>query len=165
MYERHFAFSFYEPHEWRDMVIHWSKDLGRTLDYLETREDVDRERLAFYGFSGGGQYGLIYTAIDGRFKASVLLAGGLDVERKLLPEIEVLHFAPRSHVPTLMLNGRDDFMTPLEISQPLFRLIGVPDSDKRQALLEGGHVPRDRLGIIKEVLDWLDRYLGPVKTQ
>jgi len=64
-----------------------------------------------------------------------------------------------------MLNGRDDYVFPLETSQlPLFRLLGAPEKDKRHVVLDGGHCP-PRLPLIKEMLDWLDRYLGPVKTK
>jgi hypothetical protein len=162
MYERFIPFSW-APNEWRDMMISWSKDIGRTIDYLESREDIDHEKLAYYAFSGGAIYGPVFDAIDGRFKASVLLAGGLF--QKVPPEMEVVNFAPRSRVPTLMVNGRDDFLMPVEQSQrPLFELLGAPEEDKRHALLDGGHIPSDRLAIIKEVLDWLDRYLGPVET-
>jgi len=38
----------------RDVVVQFSKDLGRSIDYLETRPDIDAKRLAFYGFSSGG---------------------------------------------------------------------------------------------------------------
>jgi hypothetical protein len=75
--------------------------------------------------------------------------------------MEVVNFAPRSLVPTLMVNGRDDFGCPLDTSQiPLFNLLGA--EDKRHVLLEGGHLPPDRNALIKEVLGWLDRHLGPV---
>ena len=162
MYERHVPFSR-APNEWRDLMIQWSKDLSRTIDYLETRADVDGDRLAYYGFSAGALYGPVFTAIDERFEASVLLAGGLWVE--VPPEMEVVNFAPRSRVPTVMINGRDDYLNPLETAQrPLFRLLGTPEADKRHALLEGGHIPSDRRAVIREVLDWLDRYLGPVRT-
>jgi pimeloyl-ACP methyl ester carboxylesterase len=68
-------------------------------------------------------------------------------------------------VPTLVLNGRDDFRFPLEESQkPMFRALGTPAEHKRHLLIRGGHVP-PRLEIIKGVLDWLDRYLGPVETK
>ena len=30
-------------------------------------------------------------------------------------------------------------------------------------MLDGGHVPNDMLSVIKNVLDWYDTYLGPVK--
>lgn len=63
----------------------------------------------------------------------------------------------------LMLNGSLDHYFPLETSQkPMFRLLGTPPQHKRHVVEDGGHfVPRARL--ITEVLDWLDRYLGPVR--
>jgi dipeptidyl aminopeptidase/acylaminoacyl peptidase len=77
--------------------------------------------------------------------------------------MDPVNFAPRSRAPTLMINGRDDFLFPFEPSQlPLFRLLGTPEVDKRHARLGGGHIPSDRLEIVRETLDWLDRYLGPV---
>jgi len=162
MYERYMPFSW-TPNEWRDMMVMWSKDLSRTVDYLEERSDIDSERLAYYGFSGGATYGPIFTAVDKRFKASALLAGGL--VSGIPPEIDTLNFAPRSRVPTLMINGKDDFMTDLEKSQkPLLRLLGAPEDEKRHVLLEGGHIPPDRLAIITEVVSWFDRFLGPVGT-
>jgi hypothetical protein len=88
--------------------------------------------------------------VDRRFAASVLLAAGLGHPR-LQPEM------------ALMIGGRDDFLMPIESSQrPLFRLLGAPEADKRLAVLDGGHIPSDRREIIREVLDWLDRHLGPV---
>jgi hypothetical protein len=38
-------------------VIYWGKDLGRTIDYLETRKDLNLQKLAFYGVSTGGLLG------------------------------------------------------------------------------------------------------------
>ena len=65
-------------------------------------------------------------------------------------------------MPVLMLNGRQDFAYPLKESQePLFRLLGTPEADKRHALFEGGHVPPAN-DMMREVLGWFDRYLGPV---
>jgi dienelactone hydrolase len=144
-------------------MVMWSKDLGRTIDYLEERPDMDTGKLGYYGFSGGALYGPIFTAIDPRFQASVLLAGGLFT--KVPPEMAGASFAPRSQVPTLMINGRDDFILPYELLQePLYRLLGAPEGQKRHARLEGGHIPPDRLAIIEEVLAWLDRHLGPVEN-
>jgi hypothetical protein len=36
---------------YRDHVLEWSKDLGRTIDYIETRPDLDARRIALYGVS------------------------------------------------------------------------------------------------------------------
>jgi eukaryotic-like serine/threonine-protein kinase len=160
MYERRIPFSF-APHEWRDMIVLWSKDLSRTLDYLEERPDIDAGTLGYYGFSAGAIYGPIFTAVDARFRASVLLAGGALAGPA--PEANVVNFAPRASVPTLMINGVDDFLTPYEQAQrPLFRLLGAPEERKRHVRLEGGHVPHERLALIREVLAWFDRHLGPV---
>jgi hypothetical protein len=62
-----------------------------------------------------------------------------------------------------MLNGRFDYIFPVEISQePMFRLLGTPREQKRRVVYETGHdIPQNEL--IRESLDWLDRYLGPVK--
>ncbi len=151
------------PNLVRDRGIQWFKDLGRSLDYLETRSDIDRERFAFYGFSMGGAWGPIFTALERRFKTSVLLVGGFYLGWRP-PEVDAINFAPRSRVPTLMINARDDFVFPVQESQaPMFRLLGAPEKDKRHVVLEGGHVPLQLHDAIKEALDWLDRYLGPVK--
>jgi tRNA A-37 threonylcarbamoyl transferase component Bud32/predicted esterase len=147
----------------RDAMISYAKDLGRTIDYLETREDIDAERLAYYGFSLGAVIGPVLNVVEIRFKASVLLGGGL-ASWAMAPEASTVNFAPRSKVPTLLVDGRDDFFFPVDaLQRPFFDLIGVPEADKRHALLDGGHIPSDRLGMIKEILDWLDRYLGPVR--
>ena len=63
---------------------------------------------------------------------------------------------------SLIVNGRYDFFYGVETSQiPLFRLLGTKESDKRHVVWASGHiVPRELM--IKHVLDWLDRYLGPV---
>jgi pimeloyl-ACP methyl ester carboxylesterase len=66
-------------------------------------------------------------------------------------------------VPVLMLNGRYDFLFPVETSQkPMFESIQTAGSDKRHLLFESGHsLPRKEL--VTEALQWFDRYLGPVK--
>ena len=50
----------------------------------------------------------------------------------------------------------------------MFRLLGAPQEDKRHVVFENsGHFPNpDQMPeLIKEALDWLDRYLGPVRTK
>jgi eukaryotic-like serine/threonine-protein kinase len=162
MYER-FEPPATSPSEQRDMMIRWSQDISRVIDYLETRADFDATRIGFYGFSAGAIYGPVFTAVEPRIGASILLGGGL-LPLPLRPEVHPVHFGPRSRTPTLMVNGRDDFLMPYEFSQrPFFELIGAPDDQKRHVLLDGGHIPTNRHDIIREVLDWLDRYFGTVQ--
>jgi predicted esterase len=162
MYER-FEPPDFSPSGWRDRMIRWSQDIGRTIDYLETRPDFDAKRIAYYGFSGGANYGPVFMTVEPRIATGILLAGGL-IPVPMRPEMHSVHFAPRVRTPTLMINGRDDFILPYELSQqPFFALLGVPDDKKRHVRLAGGHIPTNRLEIIREVLDWLDRWLGPVQ--
>jgi len=149
---------------YRDHVIDWSKDLGRTIDYIETRKDLDHDKLAYYGLDDGAYLGSILAAIEKRIKVLVLAGGGVYLGKKL-PEVDEINFTPRVTVPVLMINGRYDFFFPLEASQnPMFRLFGAPEKDKRHAVFETGHMPRHEQ-LIKEVLDWLDRYQGQVSTK
>ncbi|MDQ4079696.1 MAG: SUMF1/EgtB/PvdO family nonheme iron enzyme, partial [Gemmatimonadota bacterium] len=162
MYERYHPRSR-SPSELRDLMIRWSQDIGRTIDYLETRPDFDTKKIGYYGLSGGASRGAVFTAVEPRIAAAILLGGGLP-RQPHRPETHVAHFAPRSRTPTLMINGRDDFIATYELSQkPLFELLGAPEGKKRHAVLDGGHIPADRLAIIREVFDWLDEQLGPVR--
>jgi tRNA A-37 threonylcarbamoyl transferase component Bud32 len=144
---------------YRDHVVAWGKDLRRTIDYLETRRDIDLQKLSYVGFSWGAAMGPIMAAIEPRIKVCVFLTGGFKFQRAM-PEADAIHFAPRVTQPTLMLNARYDQFFPVETSQlPMFRMLATPDSDKRHVVYESGHViPRTET--IKETVAWLNRYLG-----
>jgi hypothetical protein len=61
-----------------------------------------------------------------------------------------------------MLNGRYDFGAPVETQQrPLFELLGPPPDQKHHTVLETGHAMPFEL-VRREILPWLDRYLGPI---
>ena len=147
---------------YREHVIAWAKDVRRTVDYLETRPDIDRDRIAYIGNSWGSSMAPVYLAVEPRFKAAVLVVGGFYLQRSA-PEVEAINFAPRVKMPVLMLNGRFDFFLPEEGTQiPMFRLLGTPDAQKRRVVYDTGHnIPRPDL--IRESLDWLDTHLGPVR--
>jgi eukaryotic-like serine/threonine-protein kinase len=147
-----------------ETLLHWSKDLGRSIDYLETRPEIDVGKLAFFGFSLGAWVGPRLIAVEPRIKVMVLAAGGSS--GKTFAEVDPWNFASRVQIPVLMLNGRGDFLFPLETSQqPLFRLLGTPAPDKKHVIYDGGHDIFGRLEVFKDTQDWLDRYLGPVKMK
>ena len=147
----------------RDQIVEQVKDVRRSIDYLETRPELDTSRLAYYGFSWGASEAVIAAAVETRFKVAVLASGGLPSRWKPRPEASLVNFAPHVKIPVLMINGRYDYVAPLQTSQePLFRLLGTASADKRHVVLESGHgLPPTPF--FKEVLDWLDHYLGPVK--
>jgi pimeloyl-ACP methyl ester carboxylesterase len=103
---------------------------------------------------------VVLTALEPRLKTGVLQGTGLWEDPA--PEIDRANYAPRVRIPTLMLNGRYDFETPFETAQrPLFLLLGSPAEHKRHVALESGHsLPMGAAA--REILLWLDRYLGPV---
>jgi eukaryotic-like serine/threonine-protein kinase len=150
------------PNAGRDYYIQAIKDARRAVDLLASRPDIDSTRLGYFGISMGASAGLRLLAVEPRLRAAVLAACGLPRD-KGAPELDRLNFAPRVRQPVLLVNGRDDFIFPLETSQrPLFALLGTPARDKKLALLDGGHVlPRSK-DLIREALDWFDRHLGPV---
>jgi formylglycine-generating enzyme required for sulfatase activity/dienelactone hydrolase len=165
IYERRDDLDTDMPNEtvaYRDRVIRWYQDLGRSVDYLESREDIDTGKLAYFGHSWGGRMGVLMTAVEPRFDAAVFYVAGLKFQRAL-PEADPFNYVTRLTIPVLMLNGRHDMFFPLETSQkPMYQLLGTPEAQKRHVVAEGGHdVPRALL--IRETLDWLDTYLGPVE--
>ncbi len=145
-----------------ELVVKWVKDFGRTIDYLSTRKDIDTSKLAYYGFSWGGRLGTIFAAVEGRLKASILLLGGFGADASPRPEADEFNYAPRVHIPTLMLNGKYDMFFPLDISiEPMYERLGTPQGQKRLLLYDSDHyVPLK--DVTRETLAWLDRYLGPV---
>ena len=147
---------------YRDHVVMWGKDFRRSVDYLVTRPDIDSARLAYFGISWGGELGGIMPAIEPRLKAVVLNVAGLGMERAR-PEADVLNFLPRIHQPVIMLNAKYDHFFPIETAQkPFFDYLGTPPDQKRYVVYEGGHI-LPRADLIRASLDWLDKYLGPVK--
>ena len=148
------------PSDLRDWYVQMAKDLFRTVDYLETRPDIDVRNLGYYSLSMGAYFGPVPLALEPRLKAGVLASGGL---RYTVPaEIQPANFAPRVKVPVLMINGRNDFQAPLDAQQRLFELLGTAPEHKKHVVLEGGHVPNDHRSLVREALDWFDRYLGEV---
>lgn len=137
----------------------------RTLDYLETRPDLEADRLTFLGTSLGAHMGPILMALDPRLRAGVLISGGMLIRRPY-PEVDMLHFVSRVTAPVLMLNGTQDPVFPLEISQQLLHsLLGSDDGIKRHRTFDGGHgfVFLRRNDVIAEVLGWLDQHVGPIE--
>jgi len=76
------------PNQERERRIAWSRDLGRAIDYVETRSDIDRTRLAFYGVSAGADAGVMLTALEPRLRVSILRGtriGEMKRRLKLIP--------------------------------------------------------------------------------
>jgi len=151
----------------RDLFIGRVREFSRCVDYLETREDIDHEKLAYQGLSWGANVGPLILALDKRFRAAVFLSGGMDLDdyrpERYSPETDALNFAPRATTPTLIMNGRYDFLSPVkEESSVLLRLLGTRDEDKSLRVYDTGHHVWQLNETRRDAFDWLDKYLGPV---
>ena len=151
------------PNARREQMIQRSRDLRRAVDYLETRKDIDSGKLAYYGISMGCREGTMMIPLEPRFRAAILAYCGIPAVRQ--PDgTDPLDFAPRIKIPVLLVEGREDFAYPYLTSQlPLFRLLGSGEKNKKMVLRDGGHIVVFPPEMFREILDWLDHYLGPVK--
>jgi dienelactone hydrolase len=148
-------------HQFVDLFVQDVKDFRRCLDYLETRPDIDGQRIAYYGMSWGGGMGVYIEAVEERLKTGVLLGGSIfGVGR---PEVNDINYVGRVKIPTLVMNGIYDTLQSYEMNiKPMFDLLGTPAENKKLFTTQTDHIPPVN-EFIKETLAWLDKYLGPVK--
>ncbi len=113
---------------------------------------------------GSAEGVIISTLLQDRLKTAVFLDGGYFLDAPP-PGGDQADFAPRLKIPVLMVNGRYDFVFPVDRAQdPLFMMLGTPEKDKSHVILETPHdVTEQRPQLVRAVLEWLDRYLGRVR--
>jgi dienelactone hydrolase len=152
----------------------------RAVDYLQTRPEVDPERIGATGRSGGGAYSWWIAAIDERIKAAVPVAGITDLENHVVdgvveghcdcmyfvntyrwdyPQVAAL-VAPRA---LLISNTDKDPIFPLEgvarthaLARGVYRLHNAGDKLGLQ-ITEGGHNDTQELHLHAFV--WFNRFL------
>lgn len=160
----------------------------RALDYLETRSEVDAEKMGVTGRSGGGAYSWWIAALDERIKAAVPVAGIVDLESHVVdgcveghcdcmfmlntyrwdyPMVATM-VAPRA---LLLTNTDKDGIFPLEgvirTHRQVREIYRLYDADKNFALQisEGPHKDTPELQVA--AFRWLNLHLkgddGPVE--
>lgn len=92
----------------------WMKTLWDAISFVETKLQVDRERIALLGFSLGAYLSLANSAIDPRVKAVVEFFGGMPRE---------MHLFIRRLCPVLILHGETDATVPVEEAYQLQKLL------------------------------------------
>ncbi len=98
----------------------------RALDYLQSREEVDPQRLGVTGRSGGGAYSWWIAAIDDRIKAAVPVAGITDLENHVVDGCVEGHCDCMFMVNTF----RWDYPLVAALVAPRPLLIGNSDADR-----------------------------------
>jgi acetyl esterase/lipase len=98
-------------------------DAMRALDYLETRPEVDKNRLAVMGISGGGLTALFTAALDARVRAAVV-SGYLNTFADSILSID---HCPDNYVPGLRAVAEMSDIAGLVAPRALFAESGTDD--------------------------------------
>ncbi|MBN1807042.1 MAG: acetylxylan esterase [Sedimentisphaerales bacterium] len=152
----------------------------RSLDYLQSRKEVDGDRIGVTGRSGGGAYSWWISALDDRIKAAVPVAGITDLQNHVVDGCVEGHcdcmyivntyqwdyplvaslVAPRG---LLISNSDKDTIFPLdgvvrlhEKVRKIYRLYGADDKLGLQ-ITEGPHKDTQELRVHAFV--WFNRFL------
>ena len=152
----------------------------RALDYLQSRPEVDGEKIGMTGRSGGGAYTWYTAALDDRIKVAVPVAGITDLHNHVVdgvvkghcdcmfmvntyrwdyPKLAAL-LAPR---PLLLANSDKDTIFPLDgvlrVHGELARLYALHKASDKLGLLitEGPH--KDTQDLQVPAFRWFNRWL------
>lgn len=147
---------------YKEHMIMWVQDFKKSIDYLETREDIDLAKLAFWGNSLGARMGTLITAVEDRLKAGIFSLGGFD-RYYYRSEVDPLNYVSRITIPVLLLNGKYDPLRPFDLCvEPYVALLASKNTEFRHCIYDTEHnLPKNEL--MKESINWLNQYLGPVK--
>ncbi|MCC5931805.1 MAG: acetylxylan esterase [Cyclobacteriaceae bacterium] len=153
----------------REIIRQSVVDLQRSLDYLESRENIDMQRTGFFGISLGGIIGTVFCAIDKRLKVPVIaLAGGqlnlmygsdaLSNETStFLETIDPILFVKEIHPrPLLMINAENDEVVPPITSKLLFSQAKKP---KEIIWYDAKHRNIPLLEAYQEGLNWFQKHM------
>lgn len=141
----------------------------RAVDYLESRGEVDKQKLAAVGCSGGGQMGFYLTAVDERIKVCALSHPGgscedsnllgLGEEGQYKYEFQSL-VAPR---PIRLIGGRDSGQVPvyqksLDHLLPFYQGLGVDQKRAELVVVPGIHSMDQNNR--EAAYEWLNKWFG-----
>ncbi|RCS56202.1 hypothetical protein DTL42_00305 [Bremerella cremea] len=151
-------------------------DAMRVIDFLETQDEVDAEKIGVAGLSGGGTLAMYLPILDQRVKLA-MIAGAFSEYRlsiyninhcicNCLPGIMaagemadvVALFAPR---PVLLINGVDDQIFPIDGARrgfdtlkQAYGVLGVPENVDAD-FFDGGHAWSNN-----KTLAFLEKHFG-----
>ena len=155
------------------------RDLQRAVDVLRARPNVDDGRIAYVGFSYGGAMGALFTGIERRLAAAVLVVGDgglvshftgpedvafmaslscatrVDWFKSMAP-IEPIRFIPHASPTALLLqSGRIDELVPMADAQSLHASAPEPRTIQ---WYEAGHGLNQQAQWDRH--DWLNAKIG-----
>jgi dienelactone hydrolase len=168
-----------QANEFRQRPAYTVMDTRRLIDYLQTREDIDPERIYLAGASYGAITGTTVAAMDRRIKAVVLCYGGGNIPKMLearmvaqeiggwmplaktlvwylMSPADPLNYAEKIWpTPVFLQNGTDDCLIASEAAKALQEAVREP---KKIKIYQGDHIGFDiatvRL-VLSDIVAWL----------
>ena len=154
----------------RDLVAQDVIAVRRAVDLLQSRDDVDPDRIGYLGWSAGARTGAILAGVEPRLRALVLMSAGAtpvaayaeqapaelreDVTR-ILGQADPLRLVRKARPGSLLLqNGTQDEVVPRPALEALAAAAPKPDVrwyEADHALGEAAY---------RDQLDWLEIRLG-----
>jgi dienelactone hydrolase len=165
-----------DPHETVQGMSQAICDVRRTVCWLESREEIQDEKLGVFGISLGGITGALAISVEARLQAGCLLLAGGDLGRvvwesretaairqswvekggthedflQILGVIDPVRYAHQARDRRiLMLNANQDEVIPPVCTESLWKAFGEPEI----VWYDGGHytVARHLLGVLDRV--------------
>ena len=68
-------------------MVMWSKDVGRSVDYLQSRPDIAKDKIGFIGLSWGASLAPVFLAVEPRISLGVICIGAFNLQPSL-PEAD-----------------------------------------------------------------------------
>ena len=175
------------PYQTRNMLIQSVIDYRRGIDFLQTRPEIDGNRIGLFGASMGGILGSLLSGSDPRVKAPIIMVAGggwkemyasstlpeVARARKTLSQEDIAlgvqaidPIDPRHWVgkisprPVLLINGDQDKVVPVVGNKILHAAAREP---KTILWYKGGHLPlgAERERVMGVIFTWLQEHFQP----
>ena len=173
-------FHFIDSAANRDAWVQTVIDLRRAVDYLASREDIDKAKIAYMGFSQGGMVGATFLGVEPRICAAVLAVPGggmvdwakrtnrfppeksrdVEVNASIIDPIHFIgRFAPR---PLLVCSAKNDELIPQFATEALYDAAKEP---KQIKWYEATHtLTQAVIPVTQDIRAFFLKHLGERKT-
>jgi dienelactone hydrolase len=168
----------------RDIEPAYERPAAAAIDWLQSRDDVDGERIGVYGVSLGGYYAVRVAALEPRVKATIELAGTYSLAanwdnrsvvsrdafvkrsgahsdeeaRAFAGKMEMAGLGARIKRPILVLHGKRDPIAPFEGAE---RLVAETPTAEFAVYEDGNHGMTNRAFESRvRMSDWMAAKLG-----
>lgn len=120
-----FSFEGETRYRTREVITQSVFDIRRAIDFIESQDRLDAERIGYFGISLGGVIGTVAAGIEDRIKVPVIVLAGGNINlmfglsafsgkhKNYLSVIDPINFVRRiSPRPLLMINADEDEVIP-----------------------------------------------------